>query len=209
MMKNKDYLENIDGAERRQLGPEVRYEQREEKDTAGGYAALYNVRTDLGWFEEEIAPGAFDGVLEDDVRALFNHDPNHILARSKKGSGTLRLSVDDKGLIYDFDIPDTTAGRDLRVNMELGNVTQSSFGFSIEEEEWVYRDGNEKDLRIIKKLGRLFDVSPVTFPAYTDTTVAKRSYESTKKEEDITRKQDKKTMGVFEARHKLNINKSL
>ncbi len=208
-MKNKDYLQNIDGAERRHFGPEVRYELRDEKDVAGGYAALYNVRADLGWFEEEIAPGAFDDVINDDVRALFNHDPNHILARSKAGSGTLRLSVDEKGLVYDFDIPDTTAGRDLRVNMELGNVTQSSFGFSIEEEEWVRRDGKEKDLRIIKKFGRLFDVSPVTFPAYTDTTVAKRSFEAVQKEEQETREQDKKTMSVFEARHKLNVNKSL
>lgn len=206
---SKDYIQNISGGERRNLGSEVRYEKRDEKDVAGGYAALYNVRADLGWFEEEIAPGAFDDVLADDVRALFNHDANLVLARSINGQGTLRLFLDEKGLGYDFDIPDTTAGRDLKVNMELKNITQSSFGFAIEKEEWVNREGNEKDLRIIKKFKRLYDVSPVTFPAYQDTTVAKRSYDAIKQEaeERKTQEANKKTMSVFEARHMLNKNK--
>jgi len=100
-----------------------------------GHAAVFDKLSDnLGGFREKIAPGAFDGVMGDDVRALFNHDPNLILGRT--ASGTARISVDDEGLVYEIDPPDTQLGRDLLVSMERGDVTQSSFAFTIEDDSF-------------------------------------------------------------------------
>jgi uncharacterized protein len=153
-----------------------------------GYAALYNSRSEnLGGkehpFYEVIEPGAFDEVLKDDVRALFNHDANLILARSRGGKGTLRLFTDERGLGYEFTPADTSAGRDLRVSVERGDVDQSSFAFTVAEDgdKWVEEGG--VITRTIKKVARLFDVSPVTYPAYPDTAVALRSLETFQQEQ--------------------------
>ena len=148
---------------------------QEEEGKAVGYAALFNRTTDIGYFEEVIEPGAFDGADMSDVRALFNHDPNMLLART--ASGTLSLRIDERGLRYEFTIPDTSAGRDLRELLRRGDITQSSFGFTIDKEDWEERTGM-KPKRKIKKIKRLFDVSPVTFPAYQETSVALRSLEA-------------------------------
>ena len=140
-----------------------------------GHAAVFDTLSEnLGGFQERISKTAFDGVLDNDVRAFFNHDPNYLLARST--SGTLRLGVDNKGLKYEFDVPDTTAGRDLLISMERGDVTQSSFAFTVEEDSWNIEEG--RDIRTIEKVKRLFDVSPVSIPAYPDANdlaVAQRS----------------------------------
>lgn len=139
-----------------------------------GHAALFNsLSENLGGFYEQIEPGAFDDALEDDVRALFNHDPSLILGRT--AAGTLRIGVDKQGLTYEVDLPDTQLGRDLAVSMERGDVTQSSFGFTIDEDSFD-EDDDGRTIRTIYKVGRLYDVSPVTYPAYaeTDSTVAKR-----------------------------------
>lgn len=159
--------------------------------TIEGYAAVFNSESeDLGWYVEEIAPGAFDDVMEDDVRALFNHDPNLILARTT--SGTLKLGIDEKGLTYSFDAPETTTGNDLLESVRRGDVSQSSFGFIVGEQRWdeleMMKDGKRwfKTKRTILKIDRLFDVSPVTYPAYPDTTVAKRAWEGVKKPEPET-----------------------
>ncbi len=152
---------------------EIRIETREDGQEVVGHASVFNsLSEDLGGFREMIAPDAFSDVLNDDVRALFNHDPNMILARTK--SGTLRLSVTEKGLEYRFDAPDTTAGRDLLVSLKRGDIDQSSFGFRVADDVWEKRDGEV--VRVITKFERLFDVSPVVFPAYPDTDVAKREY---------------------------------
>jgi HK97 family phage prohead protease len=143
-------------------------------------AAVVNKRTNLGWFEEEIMPGAFDSVLKDDVRALFNHDPNFPLARSVDGQGTLKLSIDDNGdLRYSYKTPNRTYAKDLDDAIRSGDVSQSSFAFSIKREEWIQRDG-KPELRQILEIEKLYDVSPVTYPAYQDTSVAKRSFEGIK-----------------------------
>ena len=140
-----------------------------------GHAAVFDsLSEDLGGFKERIDKSAFDDVLENDVRAFFNHDPNHLLARTS--SGTLKLSVDEKGLKYEFSVPDTTSGRDLLVSMERGDITQSSFAFTIQDDSWN-KEG-DIDVRTIKKVKRLYDVSPVSIPAYPgadDLAVAKRS----------------------------------
>ena len=156
----------------------IELEQREGTESATtivGHAAVFNkLSENLGGFQERINKGAFDDVLGDDVRAFFNHDPNHLLARSS--SGTLRLSTDEEGLRYEFDVPDTTSGRDLLVSMKRGDITQSSFAFTVEDDVWNQENG--MNIRTIKKVKRLYDVSPVSIPAYPDAddlVVAQRS----------------------------------
>jgi uncharacterized protein len=159
---------------------EVRAEKREEKTVVRGYAAMFNSMSEnLGGFREIIAPGAFDDVLNNDVRALKNHDSNLILGRTT--AGTLRLGVDALGLWYEYDSPDTSYARDLVVSMERGDVDQSSFQFFVDKDNWK-EDADGRLVRTIEKVGRLLDVAPVTFPAYPDTTVAKRSMEQIQKQ---------------------------
>lgn len=140
-----------------------------------GYAALFNTSYDLGWFQETIQPGAFAESLAngDDVRGLFNHDSNLILGRS--AAGTLELGEDEKGLWYDIKLPDTQLARDLVESIGRGDITQSSFAFETIEDEWHTNDGQEE--RILVRV-KLWDVSPVTYPANPATTseVAKRSH---------------------------------
>lgn len=215
MQDNKDYIEKIEGAERRFVTENVHYQTRaegednQEQSVIEGYAFKFNKTTTIGdWFREEILPGAADDVMLDDVRCLFNHNPNYVLARSIEGKGTLKLELDEVGLKYSYTTPDTSYARDLEENIKLGNVSQSSFGFTIEEQNWVERDG-ELPLRQIVKLKRLYDVSPVTYPAYQDTSVAKRSlesYQSSCKKEEETTGEKRETLSVFEAQ--VLINKS-
>ena len=150
--------------EKRLFEIETRMEEGETVKVVG-HASVYNTMSeDLGGFREIIAPGAFDDVLENDVRALINHDGNLILARTT--SGTLALSTDEKGLRYEFEMPETSYGKDLAVSMKRGDITQSSFAFTVADDSWDTRDG--MDVRTINKVKRLFDVSPVTYPAYPD-----------------------------------------
>ena len=138
-----------------------------------GYAARFNVLSvDLGGFRERILPGAFRQHLDDgaDVRALFNHDPSAILGR--RAARTLRVSEDDKGLRYTIHPPDTTVGRDLVQSIKRGDITGSSFGFDALDDAW-HNEGGEV-VREIRQ-ARLWDVSPVTFPAYPETEVSLRS----------------------------------
>lgn len=183
MEKNKDYINPENGDERRYIQSPVEMREGEKEGSKiVGRASLVGQRYDMGWYEEEVMPGAFDEVLKDDVRALFNHDPNFILARSKNGEGTLRLFIDDAGnLAYEYKTPNRQYAKDLEDAIKSGDVNQSSFGFRIAEQAWIEREG-EKDLRQITKIEQLFDVSPVTYPASPDTTVAKRSYDQMKEE---------------------------
>ena len=140
-----------------------------------GHAAVFNTLSEpLGGFREQIAPGAFDDVLADDVRALFNHDDSLILGRT--ASGTLRVGVDAQGLTYEIDPPDTQYGRDLLVSLERGDITQSSFGFrvAVNGDSWT-ENADGVLIRTITKVARLYDVSPVTFPAYPATDSAMRT----------------------------------
>jgi HK97 family phage prohead protease len=149
-----------------------------------GYAAKFGVNSlDLGKFTERIAPTAFRLVTERrgrkkslDTRALFNHNADLPLA---KHPGTLKLSVDDVGLRYEFPVPDTSYGRDLAANIRSGIVTGSSFSFTVPKdgEEWTMEEG--RSIRTVTRVDSLIDVGPVTYPAYpdTDAAVAQRSYD--------------------------------
>lgn len=140
-----------------------------------GHAAVFNVLSeDMGGFREKIQPGAFDHVLKDDVRALFNHNPNIVLGRTR--AGTLRLSVDKAGLRYEINPPDTTGGKDLLAHLKRGDVSHSSFAFVVERDEWG-KDAAGRVIRTILSIRRLIDVSPVTFPAYLGADSGFRGHE--------------------------------
>jgi HK97 family phage prohead protease len=151
-----------------------------------GYAAVYyngEEGTEYELFRyrgerlvERLLPGCFDrAVAEDDVRALFNHDPSQILGRT--AAGTCRLAVDSVGLRYEIDPPDTQTARDLMESMERGDITSSSFSF--EYEDTSDRDIKQPDGSMVHVLEvravKLYDVSPVTFPAYKSTTAEARA----------------------------------
>lgn len=164
--------------EKRCFAGEVRAAEVEGEPTKiVGYASVFDSRSELicGSFREVIKPGAFDDVLSDDVRALFNHDPNFILGRSS--AGTLSLSVDEKGLRYEITAPTTQTIRDLVLApLARGDINQSSFGFRVarDGERW-YQDEDGVVVREITRFSRLLDVSPVTYPAYQASEAGVRS----------------------------------
>lgn len=183
--------------ERRYCTTELRAETEQDKRKITGHFAVFNSSADLGWFIESIAPGAFaETIKTDDIRALWNHEPNWILGRNK--SGTLSLFEDDRGLFGEIIPPDTQWARDLQVSIERGDVSQASFGFEVIEEAWEIKN-DEPDLRVIKK-AKLWDVSPVTFPAYTDTNVAMRNHAAWQKQRSVV------PLRVRERLLNLNIN---
>lgn len=162
------------GSEIRTLKAEV----RASPGTSGemrfeGYAARFNSPSeDLGGFIEDIAPGAFAEAVSGDVRALFNHDPNHVLGRTS--AGTLTLREDGDGLRFEISAPDTGWARDLYTSVQRGDINQCSFAFDVIEDEWRHMSG-APDRRTLKKV-RLYDVSIVTYPAYQATSVSARHY---------------------------------
>ena len=177
--------------EKRYFNIDTRTEKRDDGSTTiTGHAAVFNqLSGDLGGFREIIAENAFENVLNDDVRALINHDPSLLLARTT--SGTLNLEQTKKGIQYSFDVPDTTYGRDLIISMERGDITQSSFAFTIEDDSWETTEDGE--VRTINKVKQLYDVSPVTYPAYPDAddlTLAQRSL-AVYREKEENKKQEK------------------
>jgi len=177
--KDERNLKNYNQMEKRIFNIETRVDSTEDgKDLVVGHASVYDSRSNnLGGFYEFIERGAFTPELinSSDVRALINHDPNLILARNT--SGTLNLTADERGLKYEFEMPETSYGKDLAISMKRGDITQSSFAFTVAEDDWS-TDDEGNNIRTIKKIDRLYDVSPVTYPAYnmaeSDLVVAKR-----------------------------------
>lgn len=157
----------------------VQFEVREsdgESPKIVGYPAKFNAWSeDLGGFIERIAPGAFtETIAQDDVRALFNHNPDYVLGRNR--AGTLSLTEDDIGLRMEITPPETQWARDLLVSIRRNDVNQGSFGFRINdwEKDQVWEEPPAQApvdtpwRRTLLKV-RLFDVSLVTFPAYPQT----------------------------------------
>lgn len=173
----------------RTLCSEVRASPTENKTLRfEGYAAVFNSETEMygGDFIESIAPGAFrDALKHDDVRALFNHDPNYVLGRNT--AGTLTLQEDEKGLHFDVIAPDIGWARDLHESVKRGDIDQCSFAFSVEDEEWIRGRNGSPDRRTIKRC-KLYDVSIVTYPAYDATSVSARSKQLHGYENDLLRK---------------------
>lgn len=188
-----------------------------------GTAAVYNRWSeDLGGFREMIEPGFFENVLKQDVRALFNHDESLVLGRTR--NGTLKLEDNERGLDVNIKPPDTQNGRDVIILVKRGDVTQMSFAFRVKHpdgDEWIQeKDGKLK--RILKRGGaeKLYDVSPVTYPAYPQTSVHARSEvarlseerqepdlgsegEATEKQERIRRAHRQREMELLEIKNKI------
>jgi len=157
---------------------EIRKDDESQDYRVSGYAALFDHESrDLG-FRESISRSAFDGRLDDNVILTYNHDMNAILDRNQ--GGTLKLSVDERGLRYDGTLPNTSTGNDVAELMRRGLLYESSFAFTVEDDEWT-QDGDVHK-RNIKKVGRLFDVSIVGVGAYANPDVALRALEQIKEE---------------------------
>jgi HK97 family phage prohead protease len=166
--------------ERRSLTEPVEFRAAEDGPKVAGYAAVFNVETDIGgMFREKIAPGAFAKAIQGDIRSLFDHNTALILGRTK--SGTLRLSEDERGLRYEVDLPDTQAGRDLRVSMDRGDIDGSSFAFRVLKQSWD--ESRDIPLRTIEEV-ELYEVGPVTFPQYPEAEVGLRSLNDAKGERE-------------------------
>jgi uncharacterized protein len=162
--------------ERRQLSRHIEISEGDEGPKISGYAAVFNqLSEDLGGFVEQIEPGAFsEAIPVSDVRALINHDRNMILGRNL--AGTLALFEDEQGLGYVIDPPQTSYATDLLASLARGDVSQSSFGFLVGDDYWLPPSTETGGLpvRVITRVSELFDVSPVTFPAYSQTSAAVR-----------------------------------
>lgn len=169
------------GIERRYIiADNLKLETREsggkKKKVMPGYAAMFNkLSEDLGGWREIIEPGAFRIALSDpnlDVVSLFNHNPDHVLARTTNKS--LILREDEIGLHQETEIfDDTTIARDVAAHVEAGRIYQMSFAFTVLDVSWDVANG--ENLRRVKAVKRLYDVAPVTYPAYPQTTIGMRS----------------------------------
>ena len=202
----KDYIKNINDAERRFLSEPVSFEKRDDgvdENVIEGYAAVFNKDSeDFGGWHERIAPGAFADVLSDNAVALFNHEQNLVLGRN---GVNMTVTQDETGLKYRVKLPDTSLGRDMRELIKSGIIHQSSFAFTVAEQEWKKpEEAGGQHVRTIKKIKRLYDVSPVTTPAYPDATIGARAFEANKPKEDGP-KGDFRTAELVEL--KLIINK--
>lgn len=148
--------------------------------TVEGYAVVYNSQSeDLGFYET-INPSAItEEVLKrSDVFCLFNHDQDKVLARSKYGTGSLQLQLDEQGLKYTFTAPNTDLGDELLEYLRRGDIDSSSFAFTVSTDEGseVWTTGTDgRQYREILKIDELHDVSPVWNPAYTSTSVSQRT----------------------------------
>jgi hypothetical protein len=168
----------------------LRMEKREDGEghTIVGHAAVFNSLSEELWpgVREKIMPGAFSGVLDQDVRLLQNHDPNYVFGRTK--SKTLKLSQDAIGLFIKADVPDTQAARDLGVLMERGDVDSMSFAFEVDPADVRNEKVDENNsIDVILRVKRLWDVSVVTYPAYPAASASFRAFEPPKDDAGISK----------------------
>lgn len=144
-----------------------------ESRTVSGYAIVFNSDSnDLGGFIERIDPNSLNGVVEkSDVLCLLNHNEDRgVLARSNKGEGSLTLEIDEIGLKYTFEAPNTALGDELLEGLRRGDISTSSFAFTVGKDSWSKME-NGTYLRTINSINELFDVSPVYRAAYDATSV--------------------------------------
>ncbi len=183
-----------------QVFGEIRSLDDNSRHISGKAISFETQSNDIG-FVETLHRGCITQDLIDNsnIVFLYNHDYNQVIGRSNKGKGTLNLELRDDGVYFDLEVPNTTMGNDLLENIRLGNINQCSFGFRYANEPDAYVDKKVEDTwyRDVYKIGELFDVSAVTFPAYDDTYVNARMQERSKMEEtlskeDLEEREDKK-----------------
>ena len=147
----------------------------------GGYAIVWNsLSVDLGGFREIISPTAVteDLINNSDIIFNYNHDKNYMLGRSRNGEGTLSLRIDDNGLYFECDLPNSPMGDNIRESIKRGDLSQCSFAFTIDPndetaETWEHRE--DGIYRTINHIDGLYDVSAVIFPAYEETSISERA----------------------------------
>lgn len=162
---------------------EVRAQQDEKHgNMLTGRPIVYDEKTDLGWYDEIIEKGALDDADLKDVRFLVNHNTDMIpLARSRNNNenSTMQMSIDEKGMEIrvDLDVENNTEAKNLYSAVERGDIDGMSFMFTVDGDKW---DDIESDhpTRTITKLGRVLEVSAVTFPAYEATSISARGLDS-------------------------------
>lgn len=168
--------------EQRSYNFEVRAEETDDGNIITGRPVVYNSRTDLGWFDEIIEPGALNNTDLTDVRFLVNHDTSKIpLARSRRNNGnsTMQLTTDNDGLgiRVTLDTENNSEARALYSAVQRGDISGMSFMFGIRDEEWEDLD-SDHPTRHIKDISTIVEVSAVTFPAYDTTEINARSKEA-------------------------------
>ena len=161
---------------------EVRAEKTDKGDVITGRPIVYDSKTDMGYFEEIIEKGALEDTDLTDVRFLVNHDMSKIpLARSRRNNGnsTMKLTTDKDGLVIEvqLDTENNAEARSLYSAVKRGDISGMSFMFVIDSEEWEDLD-SDHPLRRIKKIKAVYEVSAVTFPAYSSTEINARSRET-------------------------------
>jgi HK97 family phage prohead protease len=158
---------------------EYRTVQEEDKKYIEGYALKFGIESkDLGGFREIIERGALDHADLSDVVALFNHNPNYVLARKNADVDTLQILIDDTGLFYRFEVDEEVSYiKDLYLNIRKGNISKSSFAFRINEDGQKWEKRSTDYLRTITSFKGIYDVSPVTVPAYDDTFSGVRAFD--------------------------------
>jgi len=190
----------VDTVERRAVVAKPEFRATETGNgTAVGYAAVFNQDADIGgWFTERIAPGAFTETLASgaDVLAFFDHDSGRILGRAS--AKTLRLSQDAKGLAVEIDLPPTSDGGDVSALLQRGDLAGMSFGFQVTKQEWD--ETVDPPLRTITGI-ELFEVSIVSMPAYSGTSVALRSLEAARAQAEPEK--DKRAADAAAARRRV------
>lgn len=215
-LRLKDYIKDTDDkAERRYFTGALNFLEKEEngaksqdENVISGYAAVFNKDSeDFGGWIERISPGAFDQTMNDDCVALFNHSMNLVLGRNKVN---VTLEQDGVGLKYTVKLLDTTLSNDIRALVKGGVINKSSFAFTVEEETFTKGDPSKgvPHVRTITKIERLYDVSPVTMPAYPDTSVASRSLKKNVAIEEIQKSLTEQQLNINyrTLKHKFNFN---
>lgn len=194
MEDNKKEIRNVTAP----LSLSKREGDQSESRMVEGYAILFGVHSDGLYFDETIEPGALDGVIErSDVKAVLNHNVDRgVLARSRKGEGSLELIVDEKGLLYRFEAPKTALGDELLENLRRGEIRESSFCFSVKRDTWVYNEG-ARSSRTIHEIDELFDVSPVYDAAYSATSVYTRGLDEAKSKVEEQRAKERGLQEYF------------
>lgn len=167
-------LKQPSGIEQRVMSQDFRVSDETETPQITGYASVFDVEYDVGYWMESVDPHAFDKVIakNPDCRALWNHNADCVLGRTT--ANTLHLSIDNRGLSYVIDPPDTQVARDLMVSMRRKDVTQSSFSFVVAIDQWTENSDGTVSRKILE-IAELLDVSPVTYPANPSANSQARS----------------------------------
>ena len=165
--------DKIPEQEVRHIPVNVEIREEEGKNYLDGYVVEFEKQSHLIWFfREKVRKGAFEETLRNDtIKGLFNHNTDLVLGSTK--SGTLKLQEDDRGLKFELELPNTTAGKDAAESIKRGDIDGVSFGFQSITDEWDETDPQEPIRTLVKV--KLFEISPTAFPAYPDSQVSARS----------------------------------